>query len=127
MTSLVFQDPPSKILFAIENQCHIKSRSSFLSIKYLIQQETLIFSRLIIAHVIVEELSHLSQCHITSVNVIFAIDVGHAHKVFDAFVAVMQFACTNGFFSNGVTGIPHCNATAPIHPSQFSIIVFAIK
>jgi hypothetical protein len=67
-----------------------------------------------VAHVVVEELSHLLKCDITSVNVILAIDVSHAHVTFDTFVAVMQFTCANGFLSNGVTGIPYANTSASI-------------
>nr|CAH0103417.1 unnamed protein product [Daphnia galeata] len=45
----------------------------------------------LITQVIVEKLSHLLPRHVTSVNVILAIDVSHAHEIFDALEAVMQF------------------------------------
>lgn len=78
-------------------------------------------SNVLVAQVIVEKLSHLLQRHVTGVNVILAIDVGHAHEIFDALESMMKFARTNGFLGDHVTRIPHCYTTSPVYDLTFQV------
>jgi hypothetical protein len=77
--------------------------------------------KFLVAQVIVEELSHLLQRHVTGVNVILAVDVGHAHEIFDALESMMKFARTNGFLGDHVTRIPYCYTTSPVYDLTFQV------
>ena len=85
-----------------------------LSIESIRLKNSLQLVRFLITQVIVEKLSHLLQRHVTSVNVILAIDVSHAHEILNALEAMMQFARTNGFLGDCVTRIPHRDTTASV-------------